>query len=102
MLTFEKIIAPELCAKKLGNNFKRIKPGEEIRIDDIQVRAVDAKKKTAFCKGSYSIALKGGLPIVTKLLKRRWRGGGNLSDMKQKEEKSIFAEMKRGSFDLKE
>ena len=37
-----KIIAPELCAKKLGNDFKRIKPGEKIRIDDIQVRAVDA------------------------------------------------------------
>ena len=37
-----KIIAPELCKKKLGNDFIRIKPGDEIRIDDIQVRAVDA------------------------------------------------------------
>jgi len=43
MLTSEtKIIAPELCAKKLGNNFRRIKPGDKIGIDDIRVRAVDA------------------------------------------------------------
>lgn len=37
-----RIIAPELCVKKLGNDFKIIKPGEEIRIDDIQIRTVDA------------------------------------------------------------
>ncbi len=37
-----KIIAPEVCAKKLGNEFKRTKPGERVRIGDIQVRAVDA------------------------------------------------------------
>ena len=37
-----RIIAPELCAQKLGNDFQRIKTGEETRINDIQVRAVDA------------------------------------------------------------
>jgi len=43
MLTSDtKIIAPELCAKKLGNDFKRIKSGQEVRIKGIQIRAVDA------------------------------------------------------------
>jgi L-ascorbate metabolism protein UlaG (beta-lactamase superfamily) len=37
-----KIIAPELCDKKLGNNFRRIKAGQEIIIDKIKVKAVDA------------------------------------------------------------
>lgn len=37
-----KILAPELCGKKLGNNFRRIKAGEEIVIDEIKVKAVDA------------------------------------------------------------
>lgn len=43
MLTRDtEIIAPELCAQKLDNDFKRIRPGEEARINDIQIRAVDA------------------------------------------------------------
>ena len=37
-----KILAPELCSKKLGNNFGGIKAGEEIVIDEIRVKAVDA------------------------------------------------------------
>jgi len=37
-----KIIAPELCGKKLGGNFKNIKAGEDIRIDEIRIRAVEA------------------------------------------------------------
>lgn len=37
-----KILAPELCGKKLGNNFKKIKVGEEMVIDGIRVKAVDA------------------------------------------------------------
>lgn len=37
-----KILAPELCSKKLGNNFRRIKAGKEIVIDEIKVKAVDA------------------------------------------------------------
>jgi L-ascorbate metabolism protein UlaG (beta-lactamase superfamily) len=42
MLTSKtKILAPELCGKKLGNNFMRIKAGEEIVIDEIKVKAVD-------------------------------------------------------------
>jgi L-ascorbate metabolism protein UlaG (beta-lactamase superfamily) len=43
MLTLNtKILAPQPCSKKLGNNFKRIKAGEEIIIDEIRVKAVDA------------------------------------------------------------
>ena len=37
-----KIIAPQLCGKKLGDNFRRIEAGEEIAIDEIRVKAVDA------------------------------------------------------------
>lgn len=37
-----KIIAPELCGKKLGGSFKSIKAGEDLRIDEIRIRAVDA------------------------------------------------------------
>lgn len=37
-----KIVAPELCGKKLGNNFMRIKAGEEVVIDEVRVKAVDA------------------------------------------------------------
>jgi len=37
-----KIIAPELCRKKLGDNFERIRAGEEIVIDGIRVKAVEA------------------------------------------------------------
>ena len=43
MLTSDTIvIAPELCARKLGNDYRRIKAGEEAKIADIRVRAVDA------------------------------------------------------------
>jgi L-ascorbate metabolism protein UlaG (beta-lactamase superfamily) len=37
-----KIIAPQLCGKKLGDNFRRIEAGEEIAIDEVRVKAVDA------------------------------------------------------------
>lgn len=37
-----EILAPELCGKKLGDNFRRIRAGEETVIDEIRVKAVDA------------------------------------------------------------
>ena len=37
-----RILAPELCGKKLGSHFRKIKAGEEIMIDEIKVKAVDA------------------------------------------------------------
>lgn len=43
MLTSNTIIlAPELCGKKLGSNFRKIKAGEEVVIDEVRVKAVDA------------------------------------------------------------
>jgi L-ascorbate metabolism protein UlaG (beta-lactamase superfamily) len=36
------IVASDLCGKKLGNNFRRIKAGEEIMIDGVRVKAVGA------------------------------------------------------------
>jgi L-ascorbate metabolism protein UlaG (beta-lactamase superfamily) len=36
------IIAPEDCVPKIGGEVKSLKPGEEITVDDIKVKAVDA------------------------------------------------------------
>jgi len=37
-----EMIAPELCGKKIGRDFRRIEVGEEIVFDGVYVKAVDA------------------------------------------------------------
>jgi len=43
MLTSDtEILAPELCGEKLGRNFRKMKAGDEVTVDEVRVKAVDA------------------------------------------------------------
>jgi L-ascorbate metabolism protein UlaG (beta-lactamase superfamily) len=42
------IIAPKDCASKIGQSIKSLKPGEEARVDDITVKAVEAHNVKRF------------------------------------------------------
>jgi len=42
------VVAPEDCATRVGGNVKTLKPGQEITIDKIRVRAVEAYNNKRF------------------------------------------------------
>jgi L-ascorbate metabolism protein UlaG (beta-lactamase superfamily) len=42
------VIAPEDCARKIGGNVKTLKPGREVTVDKISVRAVEAYNNKRF------------------------------------------------------